>query len=150
MAKRTPEEIDAIFANYFNRQKRKKIKAKRSGTRRGPNAIPPDQWRNPKYITWLADRLCVACTCEVRIAAKFGDGRRSSHDQFSYPSDPCHGPVNGTSSKGPDAGAIPMCRRHHDEQHSVGWRMFERVYEFSRAGEAVVFWEMFKNERKGK
>lgn len=56
------------------------------------------------------------------------------------PCDPMHGPVNGTSQKGPDDRAIPGCRSHHEEQHAIGWPAFEAKYGFSREAEAKVWY----------
>jgi hypothetical protein len=55
------------------------------------------------------------------------------------PAEPCHGPVNGMSSKGPDNGCVPMCRRCHEEQHSIGWPAFEVRRMVSRERSAKVW-----------
>ncbi len=60
---------------------------------------------------------------------------------------PCHGPVHGTSSKGPDAQAAPMCVFCHRYQHKVGWPEFERLYGFIRAEKAAEWWKRFKEQR---
>ena|ERR1700761_2340245 len=52
--------------------------------------------------------------------------------------DPAHGPVNGISSKGGDDGAIPLCRSHHREQHSIGWPAFEKKYGIDRGSVAAA------------
>jgi hypothetical protein len=106
--------------------KRAPVKKRRTGKpRRGPNGIPAEEWRNPGYL----DYLRVMGTCVVCPSLK-----------LSNFCDPCHGPVNGMRSKGPDAGAIPMCRYHHEEQTRIGWDEFERVYGFERAFAASVWW----------
>ncbi len=93
--------------------------------RRGPAGIPADEWRNPAYLDFLrSEGKCVVC-----------------HKRGC---DPCHGPVNGTSSKGPDAGALPMCRAHHDVQTVIGWPEFERGYGFSREIESAAWFYTFK------
>ncbi len=107
----------------------KRIPARRPGKpRRGPAGIPPDQWRNEKYLQFLRDHgVCVVC-----------------HWKYAK-CDPAHGPVNGRGSKGPDAGAIPLCRMHHDEQHEPGgWPAFQAKYGFDREKQAAVWWAAFK------
>ncbi len=105
--------------------KRTPVKRRRKGTRRGPAGIPPEQWRNPAYLEFLRENgRCVVCHLPG--------------------CDPCHGPVNGTSSKGPDASAIPMCRREHDEQTRIGWPAFEKLHGIDREREALIWWTAFQ------
>lgn len=59
------------------------------------------------------------------------------------PIDPAHGPVNGGSSKGPDDGAIPLCRYHHEEMERLRWPKFEAKYGFSRATEAKAHYAAY-------
>lgn len=93
--------------------------------RRGPPDIPADRWRNPGYLQFLRNEgKCLIC-----------QGRGC---------DPAHGPVNGQSSKGPDSGAGPLCRAHHDEQHRIGWHSFECRYGFSREIESAVWWSAYQ------
>lgn len=58
--------------------------------------------------------------------------------------DPMHGPINGMRSKGPDSEAIPGCRRHHEEQTSIGWPAFESKYGFDRAKEAATWYAAYQ------
>lgn len=105
-----------------------RIPRRRSKLRRGPIGIPPEQWRNPAYLDFLRQ-----CPCEVC-------GRR--------PCDPAHGPVNGMSSKGPDAGAIPLCREHHEEMHDLNWPAFEILRGINREKAATKHWAAFLIWRK--
>ena len=48
------------------------------------------------------------------------------------------GPYGGTSQKGPNNEGIVLCwgfgsLRHHEEQHRIGWPMFEAKYGINRA-----------------
>ena len=106
--------------------KRSPVRRRRPGApRRGPSDVAANEFRNPQYLKWLREE----CTCHV------------CHD---VECDPAHGPVNGTSSKGPDAGAIPLCRYHHREQHKIRWPEFEKRYQFSREREAAVYWTAYR------
>jgi hypothetical protein len=83
----------------------------------------------------------VACTSKDhllrdQICDQLGRG-------FIYRCDPMHGPPNGRSQKGPDAGCIPGCRSHHEEQTRIGWPAFEEKYGFIREKEAATWWTAF-------
>lgn len=54
----------------------------------------------------------MAFNCEGRIEAAHVD----------YAGD------KGMGSKVRDSAAIPLCSKHHREQHSIGWRAFEARY----------------------
>jgi len=92
--------------------------------RRGPATIPPEEWRNASYRQFLREE------CRCVVCHRFG-------------CDPAHGPANGTSSKGPDAGCIPLCRAHHDEQTGIGWPAFEQRHRIDREREAEAHWALF-------
>jgi hypothetical protein len=65
---------------------------------------------------------------------------------FYWLIDPMHGPPDALGVNGPDSGAIPGCRWHHDEQTNMpgGWEAFEKKYGFSREKEAAAHWELFR------
>lgn len=90
--------------------------------------------RDPAYLLELRCNYC-------EIGLKIGS------EGCSFLTDPAHGPVNGMGSKGPDSGAISMCRTHHREQHRIGWPAFERRYEINRAAIAEVRYAEFKGEK---
>jgi hypothetical protein len=118
--------------------KRSPIKRVRDGVRRGPADVPVGEWRNDDYLAFLRKCRCAACLQVLRI---------HKPGLVCYgvrPCDPAPGPVNGTSSKGPDREALPLCRPHHSEQTSWGWEFFESKYEFSREVEAAAHWARFK------
>ena len=99
--------------------------------RRGPA-------RDRDYLNFLREEgKCVACPYA---------GPCRLPDLFRFASDVCdpaHGPVNGRSSKGPDSEAIPLCRRHHDEQGRLGWSAFQLKYSFDRAEIAAMWYRLF-------
>ena len=113
------------------------IKRVRSGgPRRGPKGVEPEKWRNASYRTWLRKNgMCEACLRQAFPPYVF-------HRCVEF----CHGPVNGTGSKGPDAGAVPLCPVHHRLQHKLGWPAFEKKYQFSREKEAALWWARFKKQ----
>ena len=79
--------------------------------------------RDRKYLDWLKQKECL-------IEQK--SGTLSCGDP-----DPAHGPSSGMKVKGPDNGAVPLCRLHHMEQHQIGWPAFEAKYGFSRERESA-------------
>ncbi len=116
--------------------KRSPVRRKRPGKpRRGPVGIPAEQWRNPAYLKFLRHSACVACYPALKDQTV----------NFLFAGcDPAHGPTNGTSSKGPDAEAIPLCRKHHDYQHEIGWPAFEAEYGIDRRVIAAAWWKAFR------
>ena len=71
---------------------------------------------NRKFLNFVTTLPCAIC------------GSGTYHDDTGeWLSDPCH--VKSRGSGGKDEGnVIPMCRSHHVEQHSKGWRYMESVY----------------------
>lgn len=123
---------------------RSPVKRKRTKERRGP-------FRCRAYLDWIsAECRCMACAymnCWADVRSE-----RLAHSPFRVGGrkiDPAHGPVNGGSSKGPDDGAIPLCRHHHDQQHALGWPAFEAKYGFSREKEAAAHFAAFQLLHEG-
>lgn len=72
----------------------------------------------------------------LRYAAAFGDCSRMARMlpccicDASPPSDPAH--VLSRGAGGRDSGnCASLCRRHHDQQHSIGLASFEKRYRIS-------------------
>lgn len=94
---------------------RKKAKARRVSV-----------FRDPAYLKFLRDECaCVVCH-DTRLRC-----------------DAAHGPVNGMGSKGPDNEAVPLCRRHHQEQHQIGWLPFLHLYQVNWIWEAAAHYERY-------
>lgn len=73
--------------------------------------------RDPKYLAWIRTFPCIVCF-SMRHA------------------EPCHTPgEKGTSQKDNDRRTVPMCARHHREQHQKGWRRFLQKYDLD-----LEFW----------
>ena len=47
------------------------------------------------------------------------------------PSDPAH--VRSRGAGGKDKDTVPMCRQHHQDQHQIGIKTFQRIYEVDLA-----------------
>lgn len=109
--------------------KRAPIKLRRAGARRGPPDVPPEKWRNPEYRRWCVRTFRCDCCNNPHFL------------QFS------HGPVNGASSKGPDAEGVVLCWACHVEQHAFTWPVFEKRHDFDRAAVAAAHWAAWEKER---
>ena len=125
---------------------RKPIPRKRKGPpRRGPVNVPPERWRNPRYLRFLREEgICHVCQIEDERSVYRGYPKNAG---FPLQCDPMHGPPNGKSQKGPDAEAMPGCRWHHDEQTEIGWPAFEAKYRFDRGAVAEMWWQRFLEEK---
>lgn len=95
--------------------------------------------RDPEYLAFLRERSCVACIIERDEATRWERLPKA----MPCVSDPAHGPVNGRGSKGPDDGAISLCRSHHSEQHKLGWEAFQKKYGFDRQKEAIALYATY-------
>lgn len=93
--------------------------------------------RDRKYLDWLVFRHCACCPLRI-LWAEHGH------------CDPAHGPPAGMRIKGPDNGAIPLCRHHHDEMHRLNWGPFEAKYRFAREREAALHYEVYLLWKEGK
>lgn len=66
-----------------------------------------------------------------------------------------HGGDKGAGTKASDRYAIPLCQRHHDEQHGKtgpfktrgGWRTFEAKYGFDAETRAGFYWRAWPGKR---
>lgn len=102
------------------------IKAKRAKPRK------TTVMRDRKYLDWLKTRACVVCAVVHGGMLRYGGG-----------CDPAHGHSAGMRVKGPDKDAIPLCRRCHSEQHSIGWTDFEAKYKIDREREAAIHYGLY-------
>lgn len=93
---------------------------------RHKNATRPAVKSAPAFLQWLRGRDCVmAFNCEGGIEAAHVD----------YAGD------KGMATKVADCHAIPMCSKHHAEQHRVGWRSFEAQHgNFDALSVAEQYW----------
>lgn len=91
------------------------------------NAPRPAEKSALGFLKWLRGRGCImAFNCEGRIEAAHVD----------YAGD------KGIGTKVSDRFAIPMCAKHHREQHTDGWETFEHRYGgFSALSIAEQYWQ---------
>ena len=121
---------------------------RRSKPRQGPANIPADEWRNPAYRMFLREEgRCVICM-------KLGNLPKG----WWVPCDPAHTENGGMRQKGPDSGAAPLCRRHHDEYDGKAplpnradgtprernHTAFEEFYGVDMKAEAAAWWGTFQ------
>jgi hypothetical protein len=92
------------------------------------NSPRPAEKSAPQYLQWLRGRDCCLVFmrgCEGRMEAAHVD----------YAGD------KGMGTKASDRFAIPMCSKHHREQHTMGWDTFERAYgNFNALAVSVDYW----------
>lgn len=91
------------------------------------NSPRPAEKSAPGFLKWLRGRECVmAFNCEGRMEAAHVD----------YAGD------KGMGTKASDRFAIPMCAKHHREQHDKGWDTFQRTYgNFNALDVAEAYWK---------
>lgn len=95
--------------------------------------------RNASYLFWLRENcVCIACVKLFQMGANPGG------EWCQRIVDPAHTSNNGGGSKGPDSGAVPLCRFHHRQQHSIGMREFEARYGLDLKADAAAHFELFK------
>ena len=90
------------------------------------NAPRPAEKSAPAFLQWLRGRECVmAFNCDGKIEAAHVD----------------YAGGKGMGTKVADRHAIPMCSKHHREQHSIGWLAFQNRYgKFNAEEVAARYW----------
>jgi len=92
--------------------------------------------RDPDYAEWVRSRPCLLA-------------RRSSG------LDACSGPVQAAHVKSRGAGGgdrgnlIPLCHRHHHDQHQHGIHTFAKRYGLDLTFEATILTEKYRNLNDG-
>jgi hypothetical protein len=123
--KRTPLERSTPLARTGRLPRRTRIKARNA--KRGGSRFP--KRRDPAYCAWIRTHPCVAA------------GRGDWIDGGK----PCAGRVEcahvvSRGAGGPDvANTVPLCTRHHREQHTIGIRSFETRYGLNLEMKALYF-----------
>lgn len=119
-----------------------------------PRKAIPKQRKKPRrtsvhrdrgYLDWLAaQKRCLVCEIlgRAKVAVMLGTIIAWMMRIF----DPAHGPPAGMRVKGPDSGAIYLCRWHHNEQETMTWPKFEAKYGFDRETEAAKLYARYWEE----
>ena len=98
------------------------IKTTRTKPRRtGPKAprIKPKREENPDYLRAIRALPCLAC--------KMDGTEQTSKTEAHHPRN-----EPGMGQKAPDDQAIPLCSRHHNEQHPGSFSIHRNPVEFHR------------------
>ena len=110
---------------------------------------PRAAWRvEESYLQWLRGRPCF-------LESKGGCGAVSN---FRKPVEPAHVDCAGGKGMGlkvADCYAIPLCQKHHDEQHGKvgsfkdrgGWKTFQAKYGFDAVQVAAGYWRQWKSDK---
>ena len=108
---------------------RRKTRIKARNAKRGGSRFP--KRRDPAYCAWIRTLPCLLCD-NLAVLDWIDAGK------------PCGGPVEcahvrSRGAGGPDvANTVPLCRKHHRQQHDIGIRSFERIYGISLELKALV------------
>lgn len=109
--------------------------------RNGPR---PSEKSAPQFLAWLGKRECYLTGHRLGGCGLAPFPRKS-------PVEAAHGPdkaTKGMGTKSTDACALPLCQRHHDEQHRIGWSTFQAKYGFHAVDVAGDYWSLWPGLRK--
>ena len=98
------------------------------------NSPRPAEKSAPGYLQWLRGRPCMIGGLEC-------SGERIEAAHVDYAGD------KGMGTKVSDKHAVPLCSRHHHQQHSIGWQSFERMHNITALSAAVVYWNAWPGRR---
>ncbi len=116
---------------------------------RNRNAPRPEWKMAPAYLEWLRKRPCYL---DGR-GCGWGDPPRRAPVEAAHVD--CAG-GKGMGTRVADAYAIPLCQRHHDEQHGKigpfktrgGWPTFQLKYGFNAVEVADAYWKSWDGKAK--
>ncbi len=123
----------------------------RAAPRKAPRSKP--EWRvNEAYRQWVRGR---ACFLSGHRAGGCGDVPGRKPVEFAHVD--CAG-GKGVGLKVSDEFGLPLCPRHHDEQHGKigsfsqrgGWKTFQLKYGFNAVTEAKGLWNDWLSTPMGK
>lgn len=128
----------------------------------GPSAFksrhknaPRPAWKvTESYLQWLRGRPCFLDGCRAGGCGDADPPRRAPVEAAHVN----HAGDAGMSTKASDRYAIPLCQRHHDEQHGKigafsqrgGWATFQLKYGFDAMQVAHVYWGQWLKTPQGK
>lgn len=119
---------------------------------RKQNAPRPAEKSAPGYLQWLRGRPCFLAGHRNGGCGEGNPPRRSPVEAAHVD----HGGDKGVGTKCSDRWSIPLCQRHHDEQHGRigefrqrgGWKSFELKYGFSALEAAKAYWQRWPGRVK--
>ena len=97
----------------------------------------PARTRSPGHLAWVRGFACIA---------------------FGRDPDGCQGKIQshhvsedgnaGMGIKAPDSDAVPLCARHHDMGHTIGWVTFATRFGLDLVAHAAKFWRTSPHRAK--
>lgn len=92
-------------------------------------AVPkPEVVRDPDFLKWLKEWPCCVPSCDAQL------------------SDPAH--IRNRRDHGDERMAVPLCRKHHREQHDTGIITFAAKYGVALSERAEWYWARWLLERE--
>jgi hypothetical protein len=113
---------------------------------------PRPAWKvTDSYLSWLRKRPCFLDGRGCGVA----DPPRRAPVEAAHVN---HAGDAGTGTKASDRFAVPLCQRHHDEQHGKigafsqrgGWPTFQIKYGFNAIDVAAEYWAAWLKTPMGK
>lgn len=106
----------------------------------------------PLFLQWLRGRPCYLDGHRAGGCGEADPPRKSPVEAAHVD----HGGDKGTGTKASDRFAIPLCQRHHDEQHGKigsfrqrgGWASFQLKYGFKATEVAADYWRAWPGRGK--
>lgn len=112
-------------------KRRKPIPRKRKTPRRNVVANTDEGFRE-----FVRRCRCVACSDEAL--------RQATPPEMPSKSEACH--IKARRNNADAANLVPLCRRHHQEQHTTGILSFQQKYFLDLQMLAAALWERYQEE----
>lgn len=101
------------------------------------------------HTQWLRGRPCHLAN---KGGCGLGDPPRRTPIEAAHVD---HGGDKGMGTRASDHFCIPLCQRHHDEQHGKigafsqrgGWKTFQIKYGFDAVKVAAEYWRLWKGDK---
>lgn len=122
----------------------KPIKSVRANPRKGP-------MRDPGYRKYVRISPCIVCSngCgECHHINPWPECCLGRGECVGVPVDAAHTENNGMGSKGPDSSCVPLCRKHHQEQHKIGIDAFNKKYGINLKEIAAEHYSRYLSEKE--
>lgn len=108
----------------------------RKRKRQRMNVRPPERVRSPAHLAWVREHFCAASFMSLGYIVVGGlcHGRIEAH----------HAELPGEGAMGIKPGddrCVPLCGKHHEEGHRIGWKSFEEKYRINLGEVAKALWK---------